>query len=132
MPATSAAEKKRRAPARKRKKRHALTLWWPLLLGIVATPFAIHAASILALEGPSALRMLYPYVLLIKEPAFGLSSDLGNNLSQGMMYAQFPLYGLLMSLMLRSRSVASAIGAVVVIHAAGIFVLFLLAQMHAH
>jgi hypothetical protein len=132
MPATSAAEKKRRAPARKKKKRHALTIWWPLLLGIVATPFAIHAASILALEGPSALRMLYPYVLLIKEPAFGLSSDLGNNLSQGMLYAQFPLYGLLMSLMLRSRSVASAIGAVVVIHAAGIFGLFLLAQMHAH
>jgi hypothetical protein len=37
-----------------------------------------------------------------------------------------------MSVMLRSRSVASAIGAVVVIHAAGIFGLFLLAQMHAH
>jgi hypothetical protein len=132
MPATSVGGKKRRSSARKKKSKHPFLIWWPLLLGIVATPFAIHAASILALEGPSALRMLYPYMLLIKDPLFGLSSDLGNSLSQGMMYAQFPLYGLLMSLMLRSRSVASAIGAVIAVHAAGIGVLFLLAQMHAH
>jgi hypothetical protein len=130
MPATT--DKKRRAPARKKKKKSALLVWWPLLLGIVVTPLTIHFASILALEGPSALRLLYPYVLLIKDPAFGLSSDLGNALSQGMMYAQFPIYGLVMALTLRSRSLASALGTVVVIHGAAVFALFLMAHMAEH
>ena len=126
------AVKKRRAPARKRKKKNPILIWWPLLLGIVVTPLTIHFASILALEGPSALRLLYPYVLLIKDPAFGLSSDMGNALSQGMMYAQFPIYGLVMALTLRSRSVASALGTVVVVHGLGVFVLFLMAHMVGH
>jgi hypothetical protein len=125
------AVKKRRAPARKKKSKTFL-IWWPLLLGIVVTPLTIHFASILALEGPSALRLLYPYVLLIKDPAFGLSSDMGNALSQGMMYAQFPIYGLVMALTLRSRSVASALGTVVVVHGLGVFVLFLMAHMGGH
>src|ERR1700728_4357338 len=130
MPAT--AERKRRAPARKRKKKNPILIWCPLLLGIVVTPLTIHFASILALEGPSALRLLYPYVLLIKDPAFGLSSDMGNALSQGMMYAQFPIYGLVLALTLRSRSVASALGTVVVVHGLGVFVLFLMAHMVGH
>jgi hypothetical protein len=71
-------------------------------------------------------------VLLIKDPAFGLSSDMGNALSQGMMYAQFPIYGLVMALTLRSRSVASALGTVVVVHGLGVFVLFLMAHMVGH
>jgi hypothetical protein len=53
------AVKKRRALARKKKSKTFL-IWWPLLLGIVVTPLTIHFASILALEGPSALRLLYP------------------------------------------------------------------------
>jgi hypothetical protein len=127
------AVKKRRAPARGRKKnKSALLIWWPVLLGIAVTPFAIHFASILALEGPSALRLLYPYVLLMKDPAFGLSSDMGNALSQGMMYAQFPIYGLLMALTLRARGVGTAIGTAVVVHGAGVFVLFLMAHMAGH
>ncbi len=132
MAASSTAEKRRRAPARRKKSRHAFRVWWPLLLGIAVTPIAIHAASILALEGPSALRMLYPYVLLIKDPAFGFSGDLANSLSQGMMYAQFPLYGLLMALVLRSKGIGAAIGTVAVVHAVGISALFLLAHMPGH
>jgi hypothetical protein len=126
------AEKKRRAPARgasrRKKKKHALLIWWPLLVGIIVTPFATHAADILALKGPSALRMLYPYVLLVKEPLFHLAADMANTLSQGMMYAQFPLYGLLMSLLLRSKSVGFALAAVAIVHIAGILALLSLAQ----
>jgi hypothetical protein len=132
MPATSAAEKRRRPSARQKKSKRGLLNWWPLLLGIAVTPFAIHAASILALEGPSALRMLYPYVLLIKEPVFGLSSDLGNSLSQGMMYAQFPFYGLLMSLILRSKGPGFAIGSGILLHLAGIIGLLFLAHAPGH
>jgi hypothetical protein len=131
-PTSAAAKGKRRSPARKRKKKGALLIWWPVLLGVAVTPFAIHFASILALEGPSALRLLYPYVVLVKDPAFGLSSDLGNELSQGMMYAQFPLYGLLMALAIRWKGVGPAFAAAVLIHGAGVLALFFLAHMRAH
>ena len=127
MPAT--AEKKRRASSRssrKKKSKSALAIWWPLLLAIVATPFAVRAAGIFALEGPSALRMLYPYVLLIKEPLFHLPADTANTISQGMIYAQFPLYGLIMSLMLRAKSPGFAFTVIAVIHIAGILALLLL------
>ena len=128
MPASSAAEKKRRATPRTRKKKRVLLVWWPLILGIAVTPFAVHGASILALEGPAALRLLYPYVLLIKEPVFRLPSDAANTVSQGMMYAQFPLYGVVMGLTLKSKSVGFALGAAALLHIAGILALLLLAQ----
>jgi hypothetical protein len=130
MPATAekkrrASPRKKKAPAAKMRKKSALAIWWPLLLGIIATPFATRAAGIFALEGPSALRMLYPYVLLIKEPLFHLPADTANTISQGMIYAQFPLYGLLMSLLLRTKPIGFAFAAVAVIHIAGILALLL-------
>ncbi|GGH14036.1 hypothetical protein [Silvibacterium dinghuense] len=100
-----------------------------MVLGIVVTPVAVHFASIFALGGPAALRLLYPYVLLLKNPVLGLSSELSDAFSQGMMYAQFPLYGLLMMLTLRSRGVVTAFGSAAVMHLLGVFVLFLLAHL---
>ncbi len=130
MPAT--AEKKRRAPARRKKKKHAMLIWWPLLLGIIVTPFAIHGAGILALEGPSALRTLYPYMLLVKLPVFHLPGDTGNAVSQGMMYAQFPFYGLVMGLILKSKSIGYAFAAAALLHVSGILALLLLGQFFGH
>jgi hypothetical protein len=127
-----AREKRRTASPRKKKKKDAspLLVWWPLLLGVAVTPLTVHAASIMAIAGPSALMMLYPYVLLLKEPAFGLSGELGNNLSQLMIYLQFPLYGLAMALTLRSKSLWSAILTAAVMHVAAVLVLFLIGHMH--
>lgn len=110
--ATTPAREKRRmsssrsAPRKQKKKKSSnfLVIWWPLLLGIAVTPFAIHTASIMALAGPSALMTLYPYVLLVKSPALGLANGFGENLSQLLMYIQFPLYGALMALLIRSKS----------------------------
>ena len=130
---TAPGKEKRRASApRKKKKKNPspLLLWWPLLLGIVVTPFTVHAASIMAIAGPGALMMLYPYVLLLKEPALGLSSELGNNLSQLMMYLQFPLYGLAMALTLRSKSLWTAIATSAVMHFAAVVILFLIGHLH--
>ena len=84
----------------------------------------------MAIAGPGALMMLYPYVLLLKEPALGLSSELGNNLSQLMMYLQFPLYGLVMALTLRSKSLWTAIATAAVMHFAAVLILFLIGHLH--
>lgn len=134
MPVTTApAREKRRTAAsrntsRKRKSRKSsswLAVWWPLLLGIAVTPFAIHAASIMALAGPAALMALYPWVLLLKSPALGLGNGLGDNLPQLLMYIQFPLYGVLMALILRSKSLWIALAAAAGTHIVAMLAIFL-------
>jgi hypothetical protein len=138
MPATTAAPReKRRAvsrnTSRKRKSKSPgfLAVWWPLLVGIAVTPFAIHAASIMALAGPGALMTLYPWVLLLKSPAIGLAPLLGDNLSQLLMYIQFPLYGALMVLILRSKSLWTALAIAAAAHFAAIVGVFLITNSHA-
>lgn len=126
MPAATA-KGKRRSPARKRKSGAGfLHIWWPVLLGILVTPFTVHAASIVALEGPAGLRLIYPYVLLAQQRVFGLADDPGGHLSQWMMYLQFPLYGLLMTLVLRFKNMLAALVAAVLVHAVGILALLAL------
>src|SRR5271163_4914551 len=87
----------KRKPAARRKSRKKQTsgwlVWWPLILGIAATPFAVKAATLMALTGPDGLRLLYPWMLLPKLHLFGLSDAVSDTVSQAMMYLQFPLYG---------------------------------------
>ena len=101
-------------------------MWWPVLIGIAVTPFAIHAASIMALAGPRALMTLYPWVLLLKIPAIGLGTLLGESLSQLLMYIQFPLYGVLMALVMRYKSLWMALGITAAIHFVAVVAAFLM------
>ena len=98
MSATASTLPKRK-PAAKRKSRKKQSTgwlaWWPVILGIVVTPFAVKAATLMALTGPDGLRLLYPWMLIPKLHVLGLSDSLGNGISQAMMYVQFPLYGLI-------------------------------------
>ena len=115
---------------KKKKSSNFLLTWWPLLLGIAVTPLAIHTASIMALAGPSALMTLYPWVLLVKNPALGLANGFGENLSQLLMYIQFPLYGALMALILRSKSLWTALASAATAHFAAVSIVFLIARTH--
>jgi hypothetical protein len=103
--------------------------WWPLVLGIVVTPLAVRAAGILALTGPTALRILYPFALLPVEHVFGLRESLADTASQAMMYLQFPLYGLLLMLLMRWKPVWTALPVVLALHFAGVGALWALASM---
>ena len=131
MSPASATLPARKAARRKKKKRatHSLWSWWPVLLGIAVTPLTLRAAGVMALSGPSALRLLYPYVLLLQNHALGLPTELAANLSQLMMYLQFPIYGLIVMLSLRSRSVLASLMTAAVAHFAAILALFLMAHM---
>ena len=102
------------------------------MLGIAVTPLTLHVAGILALEGTNGLRLLYPYVLLIKGLSFDLSFGFGDSLSQAMMYLQFPLYGLLFSMTLRSKGTGSAINLVFLLHLAGILAVFAMGYLPGH
>lgn len=125
-PAASATQRK---PATRRKKKAAPSAWltwWPLLVGILVTPLTVRAAGVMALAGPDALRTLYPWVQLVQNHLLGFPVDVANTLSQAMMYLQFPLYGLLMSLVLRSKGLVAALLTTAIVHfgAVGIVVAF--------
>lgn len=122
----SPAPKKR---SRRKKKSAGWLAWWPLLLGIAITPLTVRAAGILALTGPAALRMLYPFALLPAEHAIGLRDAIGETASQAMMYLQFPLYGLLLMLAMRWWRVGTALLAIAALHLAGAGALWALSSM---
>ena len=81
----------------------------------------------MALTGPDGLRLLYPYVLIPKLHALGLSDALSGGLSQAMMYLQFPLYGLLAMLVLKLRGIVSASIWVALVHFLAVGLLFAVA-----
>jgi hypothetical protein len=124
--ATELSKKKRKSAVRKRKAGSSWAVWVCLLAGILATPVAVRAASILALSGPNALTMLFPFMQIVKNPVLRVPGNLANPAAQALMYLQFPLYGLLLGRLLRTRSLITALGAVAFLHVAGMVSAYLL------
>ena len=122
----------KRKPATKRKSRKKQTsgwlAWWPVILGIAVTPFAVKAATLMALTGPDGLRLLYPWMLIPKLHFLGLSDSLGNAISQAMMYLQFPLYGIIAMIIHRYKGAVAAILQLALIHALAVGLLFVAAH----
>jgi short subunit fatty acids transporter len=124
--ATESAKRKRRKPMARRKSN---TSWWillPTVVGILITPATLHVASILALSGMDALTMLYPWVVVMKSPVLRISLATTIPVDQWALYLQFPVYGLVMTLMLRTRRFGAALVTVLAIHGVGIGLAYLL------
>ena len=86
-------------------------------------------AEILPLTGAGGLaqlRLLYPFAMLLRQHALDLSEASRESLSQVMLYAQFPLYGLYASIVMRWRSWGAALVQTAAIHLAGFGLLWLL------
>jgi hypothetical protein len=71
---------------------------WPLLIFIVLDPFLVHAASILALEGTKPFTLVFPWVEFFQLPIFRFTAETMTRVTQWVLYLQFPVYGLLMTL----------------------------------
>lgn len=122
-------------PRRRTKRRKKTGLrwhaWWPLLLAIAATPFALKAAEILPLMGPSGiirLRLLYPMALLAQQH-LGLPEAVGETASQTLMYLQFPLYALLLIFIHHWKSFRTALITVVALHLLAAMAVWLLPSL---
>jgi hypothetical protein len=116
---------------KKKKTRAGWMAWWPLLAGIAITLAAVKTAEILPLMGAGGLlrlQLLYPYALLLKQPQLGLSEQTSNSWSQIMLYAQWVLYGLYISVATRWKPLWTALMQVAAIHLLGFGVLWLLAR----
>ena len=99
----------------------------PLLLCLVLTPFAVQSASILALEGPKAFALLFPWVEVVRSPALHIPPAWLETLSQGIIYLQFPVYGLLMTLTFRAGRYLRAFIIGLIAHFSGLFLVVVLA-----
>ncbi|MFZ0663821.1 MAG: hypothetical protein WAM66_14095 [Acidobacteriaceae bacterium] len=114
-------------PVRGKRRRENSLSWLPLVIGIVATPVALYAASVLALSGTSELMMLFPFAQVVQSPRLQIPWNDVSQLAQWLMYLQFPLYGLLMTWLLRaSRGFMAALGSVMLLHIGGWVAAYLL------
>ena len=113
---------------RRRKGGSGWAAWTPFVLGIVMTPVALRAASILALSGTGGLMLLYPFVQIVQNPVLHGAGGLADPLAQGIMYLQFPVYGLIMARITKSRGFWVAFNVVVAIHGAGVVLAYLFAH----
>lgn len=125
----TATQRKPTARKKKRAKSAGWITWWPLLLGILVTPLTVRAAVVMALAGPDALRLLYPYVQLVQNPLLAFPTEVASTLSQAMMYLQFPFYGLLAALILRAKGLLPALITIAVVHFGAVGIVIALAHL---
>lgn len=102
--------------------------WSVVILSILLTPVAIHAASVLSLSGSSGLTLLYPFVQIVKSPGMNVPADIANTAAQWIMYLQFPLYGVLAAKLMRPLGTAIALGVAAALHCVGIGIAYFLAH----
>jgi hypothetical protein len=134
MASSSVVKARSGAQTKPRKKRSAgkpagWVRLWPLLVCLAITPFAVHAADILALEGPKAFALVYPWVEVARSPALHLPAGWLDSLSQGIIYLQYPCYGALMTLTFRADKHLRAFIIGLVAHFAGLLAVVVLAYL---
>jgi hypothetical protein len=129
MPSSSAVPSRKKRGTSKSFTRGGWKSLWPLLLGIAITPFTVRAASIVALEGPRAFALLYPWVDVLRSRVLHSPADLVGHAYQYMLYLQFPLYGLFMTLTYRAGRHLRAIIIGLLMHFTGLLAVVLLAYL---
>lgn len=103
--------------------------FWPLAVCLAIMPFAVHAADILALEGPKAFALVYPWVEVVRSPALHVPAEWLDGLSQWIIYLQYPCYGVLMTLTFRADKHLRALIVGLMAHFSGLLAVVVLAYM---
>jgi hypothetical protein len=95
-----------KSSSRKKKSSGAVGVlrWWPLLLGVLIAVFVERIAATVAIVAPEAAKFVLPLPYIVKGHTFGLPASTAESISEFATYAQFPIYGLLLTLLsLRTR-----------------------------
>ncbi len=127
---------RQRTAARKKSRRRSPLAWgivWALVLaGIVAAYFTVRYAEVAPLLGQNGLfrlRLIAPLAMLAHQPQLGIPDAMADKVAQVLMYAQFPLYGLLLGVLWRAAGFLRASTAIVLTHALAIAAVLVLAQL---
>jgi hypothetical protein len=112
--------------SRSRKSSAGWVRWWPLFLGIVIAPLAVRAMDYLTFVGPWYARALAPWTFLLQGRSLGLPVGWGDHVGEAVLFAQFPLYGLLLVLLHRRLSWVTSFGLLLALHLMAYGALFLI------
>jgi hypothetical protein len=136
MPSSATVKQRNAARVKPRKKstgkKSASPGWkrfWPLAVCLLITPFAIRSATVLALEGPKAFALLYPWVDVVRSAALHVPEELLETLTQWIIYLQFPVYGLVMTLTFRADKHLRAFIIGLLLHFGGLLTVVVLAYL---
>jgi hypothetical protein len=101
--------------------------WWPIALGLALGGLSPLIYKFLEENGEMAVWAVYPYVVLSNIPQLGLSHLSTLDIPQTMIYAQFPIEGIIAwYAMRRGVGVLGASILLFLIHLAGISALWLM------
>jgi hypothetical protein len=127
---------RQRTAARKKTSSRAPLAWgivWALVLaGIVGAYFAVRYAEVAPLLGPGGLfrlRLIAPLAMLAHQPQLGVPDAAADTIAQILMYAQFPLYGLLLGILWRTAGFLRAASAILLLHGLAVGAVMILAQL---
>jgi hypothetical protein len=103
----------------KLKLRRALD-YWPLALGLLLGVLAPHLRVMLLERYPWSMWVVFPFVLLAGRPELNMGGHLASALPPFILYAQFPVEGLIVQWVLRRRvTVHGVAGRVIYLHYLG-------------
>jgi hypothetical protein len=119
--------RKRRSPARRsqptRRKDFGWLEWWPVVVAIAITPFAVRFVYVLTLSGPWGPRFIMPWTFLLQGHSLHMQETWTDHLVEGVMYAQFPFYGLAAVLLHRQYRWSTTIAMILALHFVGFLAL---------
>ena len=126
MKANIAALRERRRSQRKQKSLMRLAEYWPVAVGVVISLFAPQMQEIVAPFKPWGMWIVFPFVSIAGRPEIFMGDRLAVLVPAVMLYAQFPLEGLLARFALKGNvTVPSVLGQVLFLHALCIIELWL-------
>jgi hypothetical protein len=96
--------RKRLRVERQTRSLQSLSSFWPVAVGILLGVYAPFLGDLTANSAPWASTLLFPFSALMGEPGLHLSSNTAQSLAQFLLYAQFPLEGLLVRIILKHRT----------------------------
>ena len=109
MQANIAALRERR---RRMRQEQAISHWaeyWPVAVGIVLSFFAPALRDIVAPFRPWGMWIVFPFVSIAGRPEFFMGDEMAILLQSLMLYAQFPLEGLLARIALKGNVTARGV-----------------------
>lgn len=101
--------------------------FWPLALSLTLGFFSPHLRAVLLRRNPRMMWVVFPFVLLARRPELHAGAHWPATLPLLILYAQFPLEGLLAQWALRKRVTASGVaGCVAYLHYLGLMQLLMI------
>jgi hypothetical protein len=104
-----------------------LTSFWPVAAGLLVSAFAPQLRDLVAPYQPWGMWIVFPFAVLSGRPELSVLGDVARVLPQFMLFAQFPLEGLLAKFFLRNHvTFLGVAGQLFFYHALGVAELWLL------